>query len=372
MAEPQREWLEKDYYAVLGVSDTASVKDITKAYRKLARELHPDANPGDAAAEERFKEVSSAYDIIGDDDKRKSYDEVRRMGPMGGMFGGGGRPGAGGYSGDTGDIGDLLGGMFGRGGRSGRGGRGAQQQTRAQRGSDLEAELALDFDDAVKGLETSIQLTSEAACSTCSGLGSAPGKAPAKCQHCNGRGLLDDNQGMFSMSRPCGACGGRGSVITDPCRTCRGQGTEVRPREVKVRIPAGVKTGQKIRLKGRGGPGRSGGPPGDLFVHVKVKDHPLFGRSGKDLTLEVPISFDEAVLGADVIVPTLDGDTVKMRIPAGTATGKKFRLRGKGGESDMVVSVEVAVPGELTDDQRAAVEAFAAASTQSPRSHLGV
>lgn len=373
MAEPQREWLEKDYYAVLGVSDAASAKDITKAYRKLARELHPDANPGDATAEERFKEVSSAYEVVGDDDKRKSYDEVRRMGPVGGMFGRGGNPGAGGFNADVGDIGDLLGGLFGRGGRGGRGARGAQQQqTRAQRGSDLQADLTLAFDDAVNGLETSIQLTSEAACSTCSGSGSAPGRSPTKCQHCDGRGLLDDNQGMFSMSRPCAACGGRGSVITDPCPTCRGRGTEVRPRDVKVRIPAGVKSGQKIRLKGRGGPGSHGGPPGDLFVHVKVNDHLLFGRSGKDLTLAVPISFSEAALGADVVVPTLDGDTVKMRIPAGTATGKKFRLRGKDGGSDMVVTVEVAVPDELTEDQRAAVEALAAASTESPRSHLGV
>ncbi len=367
MAEPQREWFDKDYYATLGVSDKATDKEITKAYRKLARELHPDANPGNEAAEERFKEVSAAYDVVGDDDKRKSYDEVRRMGPAAGGFpgGGGGQPG---FNVGFDDIGDLLGGLFGRGGR----GRGpGQQQSRAQAGADLEAELALDFDDAVNGIETEIHLTSEAACSTCTGTGSAPGSSPTSCKNCGGRGVLDDNQGMFSMSRPCGACGGRGSVITDPCPTCRGSGTEVRPRDVKVRIPAGVKTGQKIRLKGRGGPGRLGGPPGDLFVKVRVKDHPLFGRTGKDLTLDVPVTFAEAALGADIKVPTLDGDTVKIRIPAGTTTGKKFRVRGRSGKGDLLVTAVIEVPDRLSKQQREAVEAFAAASTESPRAHLG-
>ncbi len=370
MAEPQREWFEKDYYAALGVSEKATAKEISKAYKKLARQLHPDANPGNDAAEERFKEVSAAYDVIGDDDKRKSYDEVRHMGPMaGGMFGGGGGPGQGqgGFNVGFDDIGDMLGGLFGRG----RGRGGGPQQNRAQRGTDLEAELKLDFDDAVKGLETTIHLTSEAACSTCSGSGSAPGSAPQQCKNCGGRGVLDDNQGLFSMSRPCGPCGGRGSVITDPCPSCRGTGSEIRPRDVKVRIPAGVKSGQKIRLKGRGGPGRGGGPPGDLFVHVKVKNHPLFGRAGNDLTLEVPITFAEAALGADISVPTLDGAMVKMRIPAGTNAGKTFRLRGKGGAGDLLVTVTVAVPTQLSDEQKAAVEAFAALSPESPRAQMG-
>lgn len=367
--EPQREWFEKDYYKVLGVPESASDKEITKAYRKLARELHPDANPGDSAAEERFKEVSAAYDVIGDDEKRASYDEVRKMGPMGGMFGGAGGPGAGGFNVGFDDIGDLLGGLFGRGG--GRGGR-QQQASRAQQGADLEAELALDFDDAVTGIETEIHLTSEATCSTCDGVGSAPGSAPTRCGVCDGSGMQNDNQGFFSMSRPCSQCGGRGSIITDPCPSCRGSGAEVRPRDVKVRIPAGVKTGQKIRLKGRGGPGRFGGPPGDLFVKIKVKDHELFGRQGDDLTLDVPITFAEATLGADITVPTLAGDTVKIRIPAGTASGKTFRLRGKGGDAgDLLVTAIVVVPDDLSDDQRAAVEAFAAASPGSPRSHLG-
>ncbi len=370
MTDAQREWFEKDYYKVLGVSETASGKEITKAYRSLARELHPDANPGDTAAEERFKEVSVAYDVIGDEEKRASYDEVRRMGPMGGMFGGDSGPGAGGFNVGFDDIGDLLGGLFGRSG-GGRGGGRQQQSSRAQQGADLEAELALDFDDAVNGIETEIHLTSDATCSTCNGIGSAPGSAPTKCGVCDGSGMQNDNQGFFSMSRPCGQCGGRGSLITDPCSTCRGSGAEVRPRDVKVRIPAGVKTGQKIRLKGRGGPGRFGGPPGDLFVKVRVNDHELFGRQGRDLTLEVPITFAEAVLGADISVPTLHGDTVKIRIPAGTASGRTFRLRGKGGASgDLLVTATVVIPDALSDEQRAAVEALEAASPGSPRSHL--
>lgn len=367
MAEPQREWFDKDYYATLGVNEKASAKDIQKAYRKLARQLHPDANPGDTAAEERFKEVSSAYDVVGDDEKRTRYDEVRRMGPMPRGFGGRGGSGAGGFNGGFDDIGDLLGGLFGRGQRGG-----AQQQSRAQAGADLQADLTLDFGDAVKGIETTISLTSAASCSTCSGSGSAPGSSSKTCGACGGKGVQDENQGLFSFSRPCASCGGRGSVITDPCPTCRGSGSEVRARDVKVRIPAGVKSGQKIRLKGRGAPGRFGGPPGDLFVHVDVTDHPLFGRSGKDLTIDVPITFAEAALGADVKVPTLDHDTVTIRIPAGTATGKTFRLRGRAGAGDLLATVVVSVPDCLTAEQRVAVEAFADATHESPRTHLGV
>lgn len=374
-AEPQKEWFEKNYYKTLGVDEKASAKDITKAYRKLARELHPDANPGNAAAEERFKEVSSAYDVVGDEEKRKSYDEVRRMGPMAGGFRQPGGPGAPGGPGGPGfnvgfdDIGDLLGGLFNRGGRGGRSG---PQQERAQPGTDLEADLTLDFDDAVNGLETTITLTSEATCSTCSGTGAKPGSKPETCKVCHGKGVQDENQGLFSFSRPCAACAGRGSIITDPCTTCRGIGVVVRPRDVKVRIPAGVKSGQKIRLKGRGGPGRLGGPPGDLFVKIKVDDHPLFGRSGKDLTIDVPITFAEAALGADVKVPTLDAEPVTIRIPPGTATGKTFRLRGKAGSGDLLATVVVTVPGELTAEQRAAIESLAAATSDSPRAHLGV
>ncbi|HLM29941.1 MAG TPA: molecular chaperone DnaJ [Acidimicrobiales bacterium] len=374
----QREWLEKDYYRVLGVSDTASQKDIKSAYRKLSREYHPDANPGDTAAEERFKEVSAAYDVVGDAEKRKEYDEVRKLGPMGGMFGGAGGPGGAGAGGfrvdDIGDLGDVLGGLFGR--RRNRAG-GAGAGTGPHRGQDLEAELHLAFEDAVHGLTTTIHLTSEAACSTCHGTGAKPGTTPQTCPRCGGRGVLDDNQGFFSFSSPCPQCAGRGFTIDEPCPICRGTGVEHRPREVKVRIPAGVDDGQRIRLRGRGGPGRNGGRAGDLYVTVRVAPHELFGRKGSDLTLTVPITFPEAALGADVAVPTLDGGPVKVRIPAGTRSGRTFRVRGKGVEGrrkpgDLLVTVEVAVPQKLSADERKAIEALAAAADgRSPRAHLG-
>jgi molecular chaperone DnaJ len=374
----QREWLEKDYYRVLGVSDTASQKDIKSAYRKLSREYHPDANPGDTAAEERFKEVSAAYDVVGDAEKRKEYDEVRKLGPMGGMFGGAGGPGGPGAGGfrvdDIGDLGDVLGGLFGR--RRNRAG-GAGAGTGPHRGQDLEAELHLAFEDAVHGLTTTIHLTSEAACSTCHGTGAKPGTTPQTCPRCAGRGVLDDNQGFFSFSSPCPQCAGRGYTIDEPCPICRGTGVEHRPREVKVRIPAGVDDGQRIRLRGRGGPGRNGGRVGDLYVTVRVAPHELFGRKGSDLTLTVPITFPEAALGADVAVPTLDGGPVRVRIPAGTRSGRTFRVRGKGVEGrrkpgDLLVTVEVAVPQKLSADERKAIEALAAAADgRSPRAHLG-
>jgi molecular chaperone DnaJ len=377
---PQREWFEKDYYRVLGVSDTASQKDIRSAFRKLSRQYHPDANPDDKAAEERFKEVSTAYDVVGDPEKRKEYDEVRKLGPMGGMFGGpgAGGPGAGGFRvEDIGDLGDVLGGLFGRSRRRGGSGAGGARGTGPHRGQDLESELHLAFEDAVHGLTTTVHLTSEAACTTCHGTGARPGTTPRTCPMCEGRGVIDDNQGFFSFSSPCPECAGRGYLIDEPCPTCRGTGIEHRPREVKVRIPAGVGDGQRIRLRGRGGPGRNGGPAGDLYVTVRVKPHPLFGRRGNDLTITVPITFPEAALGADVAVPTLDGGSVKVRIPAGTRSGRTFRVRGKGVAArrktgDMLVTVEVVVPQKLSAEERRAVEALAAANGASPRAHLGV
>jgi molecular chaperone DnaJ len=375
----QREWFEKDYYQVLGVPESATAREITKRYRQLARELHPDANPGDVAAEERFKAVAAAYDVIGDEAKRKEYDEARRLGAQMGGFGGRGPGGPGGAytfnAEDLGDLGGLFGNLFGRGapGRGGPGPRGAGPQ----RGSDLEADLHLSFRDAVHGVTTIVNLTSEVACDECHGSGAAPGSAPQICPECRGRGVIDEDQGFFSFSRPCGTCGGRGSVVTDPCPTCRGKGTQVRPREVKVRIPAGVDDGQRIRIKGRGTPGRNGGPPGDLFVRARVAPDAIFGRSGRDLTLTVPITFAEAALGTDLEVPTLDGDPVKLRIPAGTPTGKTFRVKGRGidtGKSHghLLVTVEVAVPSRLSKEERKAVEALAALATESPRAHLGV
>jgi len=383
----QREWFEKDYYAVLGVASDASAKDITKAYRKLARQYHPDANPDDASAEERFKEVSAAYDVLGDETRRAEYDQVRALGPMGGFAGPGGPggpgfggpgfggPGAGGpgagFSAE--DLGGLFGNLFGGGGRRGGAGRG----TGPQRGDDLEAELTLGFHDAVAGLTTTIQLTSDVACPVCAGSGSRPGSQPQVCGVCGGRGVNEDNQGFFSFTSPCVNCGGRGHLVVDPCTQCSGTGVVRQLRDVKVRIPAGVADGQRIKLKGRGGPGRNGGPPGDLYVLVHVTPDRLFGRSGRNLTITVPVTFAEATLGTTVKVPTPLGGTVTIRVPAGTPSGKVLRVKGRGvetrkGTGDLLVTIEVDVPAELTDDQRAAVEALAAATSSSPRAHLGV
>ena len=371
----QREWFEKDYYSILGVSKTATQKEITSAYRKLARQFHPDANPGDAKAEDRFKEASAAYEVIGDAEKRKEYDEVRRLGPMQG----GGPGGPGGFTFSTDDLGDLFGGLFNRGrGGAAAGGR-PPRGAGPQRGTDLETELHLAFADAVKGVTTEVHLTSDAPCSSCLGSGAKPGTAPATCSRCGGRGVVDDNQGYFSFSQPCPACAGRGQVVTDPCPTCRGAGVERRARQVKVRIPAGVDHGQRIRLKGRGGAGKNGGPAGDLYVVVSVAPHPIFGRSGNDLTVTVPVTYPEAVLGADIRVPTLDGDPVTLRIPPGTRSGRTFRVRGRGiapasgAPGDLLATVEVAVPSKLSDEERAAVEALAELEPDvSPRAHLGV
>ncbi|MGI9120152.1 MAG: molecular chaperone DnaJ [Acidimicrobiales bacterium] len=379
---PQREWFEKDYYAVLGVPETASQKEITRAYRKLARDTHPDRNAG---KEERFKDVSAAYDVVGDAAKRKEYDDVRKLGPVGAQFGGPGAGGAGGpFPGgsfrvdDLGDLGDLFGGLFGRGG-GGRGRPGPSRGAGPQRGPDLEAELHLSFVDAVKGVTTAVNLTSEAPCDTCRGSGARPGTSPVVCPQCGGRGVLDENQGLFSFSAPCTRCGGRGVVVESPCPTCGGTGSQRRARQVKVRIPPGVEDGQRIRLKGRGGPGGNGGPAGDLYVVVRTTPHPVFGRRGRNLTISLPVTFPEAALGADISVPTLDGDSVTLRLPEGTRSGRTLRVKGQGVPSsgagapgDLLVTTEVAVPAKLSAAERRAVEELAAASTESPRAHLEV
>ncbi len=359
----QREWFDKDYYRTLGVDPKASQKEVTKAYRKLARKLHPDANPGDEAAEQRFKEASAAYDVLGDEAKRAEYDQVRAMGPIGGM--GGGPGGFGGPGGAPFDLGDLFGGLFGQGGH----GRPA-----GQRGADLETRLTLSFLEAVNGVTTSVHLTSDAACSACSGSGARPGTSPKRCSACGGSGAQADNQGPFSFSRPCAVCSGSGRQIDDPCGSCRGSGVERRPREVKVRIPPGVEDGQRIRLKGRGAPGQ-GGPSGDLYVVVAVDAHPLFGRLGRDLTLSVPVTFPEAVFGAEIPVPTLQDGRVTLRLPAGTRSGRTFRVKGRGigtrrGRGDLLVTVEVVVPTEPSDAERAAIEALADAADADPREGL--
>ena len=356
---PQREWLEKDYYKVLGVKESDTDKEVTRAYRKLAKQYHPDSGGGN---EERFKEISSAYDVLGDVDKRKEYDQVRKMGPVGGLFNGQG------FASDFDfDIGDIVGGLFNRV----RGGNraGPTRGPGPQRGRDLEAELHLDFEDAVRGLTTTIHLTGDASCSVCHGTGAEPGTLPTTCPQCNGSGITADNQGMFSFSQPCARCGGRGVVIETPCHACKGTGAERRERGVKVRIPAGVAEGQRIKMKERGGPGRNGGPPGDLYVLVHVSPHGTFARKGDDLATTLRVPFPTVALGGEVQVPTLEGDAVTIKVKPGTQPGTTLRVRGRGVQTDrktgdLLVTLQVAVPTTLTDAQRAAVEALAASSAQ--------
>jgi molecular chaperone DnaJ len=374
----QREWFEKDYYAVLGVPSSATEKEVSRAYKKLAKQHHPDANQGNTAAEERFKEISAAYDVIGDKTKRAEYDEVRQMvasgvGPDGtGGFGTGGFGGGGGgrtfrFDTDGGGLGDIFGNLFGGGGSGRRRGRGP---TGPQRGQDLETELHLQFEDAIRGVTSSVRFRADATCSTCAGSGAAPGTMPETCPECRGAGTIADNQGGFSFSQVCPTCGGRGQVIPTPCPTCNGSGVEVRAREVKVRIPAGVADGQRIRVKGRGGAGANGGEPGDLYVVVSVAPHELFGRRGNDLTVHVPVTFAEAVLGAEVRVPTLDG-SVTIRVKPGTPSGTALRVPGRGVSGGALrVTLDVSVPTDLTDEQREAIEKMAIAFPEDPRAEL--
>jgi molecular chaperone DnaJ len=357
----QREWFEKDYYKTLGVVSTASDKEITRAYRKLAKQYHPDANPG---SEDRFKEISAAYDVLGDPDKRKEYDEVRKHGPVGG-FGGGGTGGTFRME-DLGDLSDLFGGLFGN--------RTRTTQRGPQRGADMEAALHLSFQDAVHGVTTSVNVPQDVRCSNCRGSGAAPGTSTHTCPRCGGTGSLNDNQGLFSLSTVCPDCVGRGTLFDTPCPVCHGTGTEQKVRSIKVRIPAGVEDGQRIRVKGRGAPGQGMAPPGDLYVVVHVAAHAVFGRSGRNLTITVPITFPQAALGTTITVPTLDGQ-VTLKVPAGTQSGRVLRVRGRGVSGsrngakpgDLLVKVEVLVPTELTDEQRAAVESLAEVTDEAPR-----
>ncbi|HUC04338.1 MAG TPA: molecular chaperone DnaJ [Acidimicrobiales bacterium] len=358
----QREWYEKDYYKTLGVVSTASDKEITRAYRKLAKQYHPDANPG---SEERFKEISAAYDVLGDAEKRKEYDEVRKHGPMSGVFGGG-SPGGGSFRvEDLGDLGDIFGGLFGNRNRS----RGPQ------RGADMEATLHLSFQDAVHGVTTSVNVPQDVRCANCKGSGAAPGSKTHVCPRCGGTGSLNDNQGLFSLSTVCPDCVGRGTQFDQPCPVCQGSGTERKVRSIKVRIPAGVEDGQRIRVKGRGAPGQGMAPPGDLYVVVQVGHHPFLGRSGRNLTISVPVTYPEAVLGTTVTVPTLD-NKVTLKVPPGTQPGRVLRVRGRGVPSgngrnaskpgDLLVKIDVLVPTDLSDEQRAAVESLAAVMPPAP------
>ncbi len=364
------DWVNKDFYKVLGVSKDASEADIKKAYRKLARENHPDSNLGDDAKVEKFKAVAEAYDVVGDAEKRKKYDEVRSY--SGGGFGGGGGAGQGGFDlsdlfgqrgaqGGGAGLGDMFGDMFTGGGRG-------QRQRRPSKGQDLETSTTLDFVDALEGATITLALTGESACPTCQGTGGKPGTKPHVCARCEGAGAVNVSAGGFSMNETCPVCHGRQLVYGQSCPTCHGSGRGTSSRSVQARIPAGVKDGQRIRLRGKGGAGENGGPAGDLFVTIKVRPHAIFGRKDDNLTLDVPVSFDEAALGAEVKIPTLHGLPVTLKVPPGTPNGRTFRVRGKGAPrkdgtpADLLATVQVQVPSTLDDPAREALEAYRAAT----------
>lgn len=382
-----KDWLEKDYYKVLGVSKDASADEIKKAFRKIARANHPDQNPDNAAAEKRFKEASEANSILSDPKKRKEYDDARKLFSGGGFrFPRGG--GAGGMGGaqtaedlfrnaQGGDLGDLFGGLFNRAGATRPGGGMGARGPR--RGTDVEGEVAISFLDSVEGTTVPIQLVSAEACPSCHGTGARSGTVPAVCPTCQGSGMQTSTSGgVFAVSEPCRDCRGRGLIVEDPCPDCGGSGRAKSTHTMQVRIPAGVSDGQRIRLKGKGGQGENGGAAGDLYVIVHVHPHPMFARSGENLTVTVPITFTEAALGADIEVPTLQGPTVRLRVPAGTPNGRKLRVRGKGvarkdgSHADLIVTVEVVVPASLSGEAQQALRAYAAAAREpDPRQQLG-
>jgi molecular chaperone DnaJ len=364
-----------DYYKVLGVSRSASDEEIKKAYRKLARQYHPDRNQGDKASEERFKEISQANDVLGDPEKRKAYDR----GPA--TFSPGGAGAGGSFGGfdfsdlSGGGVSDILTNLFGGGTGGARAGR---AQPRPERGRDLEAEVSISFDQAVSGAQVPLSVATSATCATCNGVGAKPGTTPTVCPRCQGRGIESEGQGMFSISQPCRQCGGRGAIIEDPCPTCHGDGSVRTLKRYRVNIPAGVREGSRIRLAGKGEAGRRGGPPGDLYVVTHVSASPVFTRKGDHLEVEVPLSVPEALRGADVEVPTLDGRKT-LRVKPGTRHGSVQRLRGEGpprlgskGRGDIHYRFVIDVPSELTREQRKAVDDLSKVMNGDPRAGLFV
>lgn len=357
----------EDLYATLGVSRTASADEIKKAYRSLARVHHPDANPDDPKAEERFKEISHAHDVLSDADKRREYDERRAFGgrrpPNGGPAGAGG---------GFGDFADIFSTIF-------RGGRGAGQgagPSPTRKGADVEVEVNLSFDQAMAGAQVPVSVETPVACADCGGSGAKPGTNPRLCPDCKGRGVRGRDGGSFAFSEPCPRCGGNGTVIDDPCATCSGAGTTSSRSQIKVKIPAGVRDGTRIRVKGRGQAGERGGPAGDLYVLSRVAPSRLYTRKGDDLVINVPVTFAEAALGAQVEVPTLDG-RVKLTVPSGSPDGRSLRISGKGaprlkggGRGDLIAKVRLDVPRELSAKQRDALEKFAKLDARDPRETL--
>jgi len=367
---------QRDLYKVLGVDRKASADEIKKAYRKLARQYHPDRNPDDPKAEERFKEVQTAYDVLGDADKRKQYDRGG-LNPFAGAPGGG-PGGAGGF--DAGSFSDILSNLFGgaAGGGAGRGRAGGAggAQSRTERGRDLEAEVRLSFEQAVEGAQVSLSVPTSQTCTTCRGTGAKPGTAPHVCPRCQGRGVESQGQGLFSISQPCSQCKGSGTVIDDPCPTCAGSGATRTVKKYKVNIPAGVREGSRIRLAGKGEPGRAGGPAGDLFVITHVADSPVFARKGEHVEVEVPLTIPEALRGGEIEVPTLNGRK-RLRVPPGTKHGTVQRLRGEGppkldgkGRGDIHYRFVIDVPDQLTREQEKAVAQLSEVMNGNPRSRL--
>lgn len=388
-----RDFVEKDFYAVLGVAKTASAAEIKKAYRSLARTLHPDKNPGDAKAEARFKDVSEAYDVLADGKRRKEYDEARSLfgggigglgGRPGGRFGAGARPRAGTRApgGAEFDLGDLFGGSGGTGGGGAGGGLGdmfgglfggANRGRAPARGADVSAAVTVDLRSTLAAQEINVRLPGGAVCDVCFGSGAAPGTAPQTCPTCGGSGMTSTNQGGFAFAAPCTTCRGQGRLVDTPCPACAGTGA--RERVQKIRVPAGVRDGQHLRVRGRGGAGTGGAPSGDLDVLVHVAPHVLFGRDADALTVSIPVSFPEAALGTTLTVPTLDG-SVRVKVPAGTASGRRLRVKERGfpspggGRGALLVTIDVAVPQKLSARAKEALATFASEVPDDPRAGL--
>ena len=348
--------MPESLYDTLGVKKGASADEIKKAYRKLARKYHPDTNQGDKAAEERFKQVQTAYDVLSDEEKRKAYDRF-------GSTNGRGAPGPGGVNvdfGDLGDLGDIFSGLFGNLGGTARGGRRARPQP--VRGADVETEVRLSFEDSLRGAEAKVPVELTVACSQCGGTGAEPGTAPVICPECNGRGVVSESQGLFALSQPCPRCRGNGTVIEQPCAKCHGSGRERRRRTFTVKIKPGVKDGTKIRLKGKGEAGQNGGPSGDLIVVTRVEPSATYERRGDDLIVQAPVSFPTAALGGKVDVPTPEG-AVSLKIPAGSEDGKLLRIKGRGaprlngsGKGDVLARVRIQVPKRVNKKERELLE----------------